>query len=142
MNSSNHHFRSRPTAAGEAPLAASIDLERFESGDFDPAQFHHRDHVRVAFEMLARYTFADAAARLSNGLRAMAARAGRPEAYHETVTIAFLSLIAERMELPAGSFDSFAERNPELFDKGALIGIYAKERLDSAIARRTFVLPR
>ena len=82
------------------------DLQRFLRGELDAASFHHREHVRMAFEILARHDFAEAALHFSRTLRAMAARAGKPQAFHQTVTIAFLSLIAERME--AGHDGDFA----------------------------------
>jgi hypothetical protein len=72
----------------------------------------------------------------------MAATAGKPESFHQTVTIAFLSLIAERLEGgSAADFAAFARENPDLNDKGALGRWYRPERLASAAARRTFLLP-
>ena len=70
----------------------------------------------------------------------MASRAGRPEAYHETITVAFLSLVAERMS-EAMDFESFASLNSDLLDKHVLTRWYRPERLASDRARRTFVLP-
>jgi hypothetical protein len=52
--------------------------------------------VGVAFEILRRHDFLDAARAYSDALKD-AARAGNPAAYHETITPAFLALIAERM---------------------------------------------
>jgi hypothetical protein len=40
--------------AAEAP-----ELERFVRGEVDPAAFPHREHVRMAFEMLRRHDFAE-----------------------------------------------------------------------------------
>ncbi|HEV2286029.1 MAG TPA: hypothetical protein VGR80_08300, partial [Steroidobacteraceae bacterium] len=73
------------------------DLERFVRGETDAARFPHREHLRMAFEMLARHDFPESVLHYSRALRAMTARAGKPEAFHQTVTIAFLALIAERM---------------------------------------------
>jgi uncharacterized protein YaeQ len=118
------------------------ELERFLRGELDAARFPHREHVRMAFELLQRHDFAETALHFSRALRAMAQRAGKPQAFHQTVTIAFLSLIAERMESePAGDFATFAERNPDLLDKAALARWYRPERLASESARRTFLLP-
>ena len=74
------------------------ELEKFLHGALDPAQFRHADHIRVAFEMLRRHDFLDTARAYSNGLKALASKAGRPTADHETITLAFLSLIAERLD--------------------------------------------
>jgi hypothetical protein len=59
------------------------------------------------------------------------------------VTIAFLSLIAERLEGAAGcaDFAAFLAAHPQLLDKGALLRWYSPERLASDPARRTFLLP-
>ena len=118
----------------------NADLARFVRGDCDPAHFPHREHVRMAFEVLRRHSFTEAALHCSQALRTMAARAGKPQAYHETITIAFLSLIAERMDKIA-DFESFERCNPELLDKNVLKRWYRPERLASDGARRTFILP-
>ena len=55
------------------------ELVRFETGEIDPAAFPHREHLRLGFEMLRRFTFTEAAHRYSIGLQRMTARAGRPE---------------------------------------------------------------
>ncbi len=116
------------------------ELDRFEAGGVDPATFRHHDHIRLGFAMLQRHPFTEAADRFARGLKAMTARIGRPEAYHETITIAFLALIAERMEGHAG-FDGFIAANPGLLDKAVLKAWYPADRLSSPLARRTFVLP-
>lgn len=118
------------------------DLERFERGEIDAASFPHREHVRMAFEMLRRRDFAETVLHYSRALRAMAQQAGKPQAFHQTVTIAFLSLIAERLE--GGEWDdfaAFAHDNPDLLDKSTVARWYRPERLASERARRTFLLP-
>ncbi|HEX4378266.1 MAG TPA: hypothetical protein VHZ99_14035 [Steroidobacteraceae bacterium] len=118
------------------------DLERFARGEWNPATFKHRDHVRMGFEMLRRYTFDEAVFRFSTALRTMTAAAGKPQAFNQTVTIAFLSLIGERIEADSYvDFDSFAALNPELLEKSALSQRYRPERLATDLARRTFLLP-
>ena len=118
------------------------ELARFVRGDIDPASFPHREHVRMGFEMLRRHDFAETAYRYSLALRTMAARAGRPEGFHQTTTIAFLSLIAERMlRLDGADFTAFEQASPDLMDKSALAHWYRPERLTMAAARRTFLLP-
>jgi len=118
------------------------ELERFVRVEINPATFPHREHVHMAFEMLRRHDFPETVLHFSRTLRAMAEKVGRPEAFHQTVTIAFLSLIAERMEGGgAADFASFAQANPDLLEKSALERWYRPERLASAAARRTFLLP-
>lgn len=121
----------------------SAALRTFLHGETDPKTFRHRDHVEMAFEILSRHpNFVTAAGAYASSLRQIAARAGNADAYHETITLAFLSLIAER--LANATFDGFADfaaRNSDLLDKGALARWYSTERLGSSVARATFVLP-
>lgn len=120
----------------------SKELAHFLRGELDPDAFHHADHVRTAFEILERHDFMKAAQAYSAGLKVLAQKAGRPGAYHETITLAFLSLIAERRsEREFDGFESFAAANSDLMEKSALLRWYAPERLNSERARRIFVLP-
>ena len=123
-------------------MSAEADLERFVRGEVDAANFPHREHVRMAFELLRRHDFAESAWLYSRALRLMTAKAGRPEAFNQTTTIAFLSLIAERLERGGGpDFAAFARAHPEMLDKRVLSRWYRPDQLATEIARRTFVLP-
>ena len=122
--------------------AEAADLERFMRGEADAANFPHREHVRMAFEMLRRHDFAETAWLYLRALRLMTARVGKPEAFNQTTTIAFLSLIAERMERGgAPNFAAFVRAHPEMLDKRARSRWYRPDQLATEIARRTFVLP-
>ena len=93
--------------------------------------------------MLARYPFPEALARFSRGLRQLAAKAGRPEAYHETITAAFLALIGERrLNGEYANWEEFSVRNADLLSKDLLGQWYEPAILNSAVARQTFVLPK
>lgn len=119
-----------------------LDLQRFVRGELEATRFPHREHVRMGFEMLRRHDFAETVFHFSSTLRAMAVKAGKPQAFHQTVTIAFLSLIAERIDSgDYADFDSFARANADLLDKSALSRWYPSERLATDAARRTFLLP-
>ena len=125
-----------------AEPARLAELARFVRGEVNPTAFPHREHVRMAFELLRQHEFAETAYRYSTALRVMAARAGAPEAFHQTTTIAFLSLIAERMQqIQAVDFTAFEHANPDLLQKSVLRRWYRPERLASAAARLTFLLP-
>jgi len=117
-------------------------LNAFLGGRIDGRDFHHADHVRVGFELLCRHTFPDALAAYSAALKGIAKRAGNPGAYHETITVAFLSLIAEHHSAGTyADFEAFIADNPQLLDKSILERWYAPERLRSDLARKTFVMP-
>ena len=116
------------------------ELRAFLHGEIAGADFRHADHVRMGFEILRRHDFLDAAKAFSTALKDMATRAGNPGAYHETITLAFLALIAERMA-SFETFDAFRAANADLLDKSILTRWYKPEQLGSMLARRTFVLP-
>jgi hypothetical protein len=118
-------------------------LKAFLDKTLDNRAFSHRDHVRVAFALLREKDFADAAAMFCASLKEIARRAGRPDAFHMTMTLGFLSLIAERCA--AGRYADFAQfeaENSDLLVKSAIETWYAPARLQSDIARKTFVLPQ
>ena len=119
------------------------DLTRaFLHDAVDGRNFRHADHVCVAFNLLMRYDFCDALVAFTKGLKGIAVRAEKPQSYHETITIAFLSLIAERVSFDNfNTFEDFAFAHPDLLDKAILERWYSRDRLMSDIARRTFVLP-
>lgn len=120
-------------------------IQQFEDGTTPAATFHHADHVRLAFEYLCRYSALEALRRFSAALQRFAARQGKAQLYHETITWAYLLLIRERIAR-AGSvqtWEEFGERNADLlvWKGGVLAALYRQETLDSDLARHTFVLP-
>jgi hypothetical protein len=122
---------------------ATEELRAFERGTLDPAKFPHAEHIRLGYEMLARLPFGEALIRFSRGLQLLAAKAGRPRLYHETITVAFLALINERRARGCPqSWSEFRRTNPDLFDKRCLEKWYSAEQLASDLARRTFCLPQ
>ena len=131
---------SRREAAPEE--TAAENLRALEDGALDPAKFPHSEHVRLGYEMLSRHGFGEAVARFSRGLKLLAAKAGKPQVYHETITVAFLALINERRARGANkSWGEFAAGNPDLFDKRCLGKWYGAEQLATDLARQTFCLP-
>ena len=120
----------------------SISLRDFETGAVHHAPFGHRDHVRIAYELIVSQPFDVALARFVGALRNITSAAGHPGKFHMTITVAFLAAIAERHARdPALTWEEFASRNPDLLDKAVLGQWYGKGELESDIARATFVLP-
>jgi hypothetical protein len=124
--------------------ASTVDeLVALETGTLDPALFPHPEHVRLAYEMLGRHPFGEAVTRFSRGLRLLAAKAGRPEVYNETITVAFLALIGERRARARQTdWREFKMNNSDLLDKRCLDPWYDADLLRSDVARTTFCLPR
>ena len=106
----------------EKALANAFEglVNEFEAGRIGGADFRHEHHVWVAHGLAHRHGHDEGLRRMIAGIRDMAARSGRPEAYHETITRAWYELIAS-VDEPA--------RTPELFDKRLLERFYSSERL-------------
>jgi hypothetical protein len=143
---------STTTAAAGAPASSPLDdladdalFAAFEGGDLAPGSFHHRHHVRLAWILLERHPVLDVLARFAEGLRRLAASAGKPGLYHETITWAYVLLVSERRVEPgAEEWPAFAARNPDLLAwKPSVLEAryYREETLWSDRARQTFVLP-
>ena len=118
-------------------------LAALEDTTLPLAAFDHRAHVRAGFLYLARHGLGGAIARFSAALKAFAAANGKHGLYHETITVAFLALINERIATRGDrGWEAFAAANPDLFAKNSLAPFYAPEELASPEARRVFLLPR
>lgn len=118
-------------------MSARIDLlEAFEADTLDPAVFDHLAHVEVAAAMLAQTDFLDAVARYQRGIARIAVRAGAANKANLTITIAFLSLIAERL-----AQDPRLDAHPELMDRKLLAQWYSGARLAQPHARAAFLMP-
>lgn len=120
-------------------------VRAFESGEEPEGGFHHAQHVRVAWWYVRTHTLPDAMVRFTAALRNFATKQGKPERYHETVTIAFLLVISERLAAagPDAGWEAFADQNPDLFawQPSVLDRYYRPETLWSDRARTTFVMP-
>ena len=119
------------------------DLTRdFEAHAIDTGCFDHAGHVRVAYDLLGKYDFVDATMTYVRGIQAIATQAGVPDKFNLTITIAFLSLIAERLaDHPQPDFPSFAAANPDVMSRDVLTRWYGADRLTSARARQVFLMP-
>jgi hypothetical protein len=124
-------------------VASRTLLEDFEAARIDPASFRHADHVRVAWELLGACSLPRAMERMAEGLRRITALAGKPERYHETITWAWVLLVADRIARcgRGGSFEEFAAAHPDLLESKALAAWYRAETLESPETRRVFRMP-
>jgi len=120
---------------------ADADLVRgFE--DATLAEFPHADHVHVAWYYVTHEPLLVAVARMREGLQRFAAAKGKPDRYHETITVAFVLLVADRWR-EAEAWEAFAARNPDLLEWPcrALTQLYPADVLASPRAREAFVAP-
>jgi hypothetical protein len=116
--------------------------DQFEAETLDARSFSHVDHIAVACQMLQRYDFLDAAVRYSDSLKNIATKAGAPDKFNTTITLAFLSLLSEKMAMtPHDTFVEFIEKNPDLVSRTLLGSWYSSERMSSPLARQAFLMP-
>jgi hypothetical protein len=126
-------------------LADDEFLSAFAATTLPAERFRHADHVRLGWLHLKRQPLTEALSSFGVALRRFATAVGAPDLYHETVTWGFLFLVHERMATgrDGDSWPEFARRNPDLmrWKDGPFFDRYGPEILDSATARRIFVLP-
>jgi hypothetical protein len=119
-------------------------LTRFQAASLPDDGFRHREHVRVAWLFVRRHSLLDALREFSLAIKRFAVARGVPQLYHETVTWAFVLIIADRQaRQPAMTWTEFAHQNPDLLSwkPSVLDRYYHSETLWSDRARRMFVWP-
>lgn len=118
-------------------------LAALETCQLPAAAFTHAAHVHAGFLYLQRHDFAEAIGAMRRSITAFAASIGKAGLYHETITVAFMTLINERMASDATPMDwpDFAARNSDLLTGQPLATLYSPERLADPLARRVFLLP-
>jgi len=110
----------------------------FENCELSNESFHHRDHLRLAWIYLKRYGEKEAATRIAGSIRSFAAHFGKSDKYHETVTIAWMRLLAHEAK---GSFEETLVAAPMLLEKNTLGEFYSRDLLQSDRAKKEFVAP-
>ena len=119
-------------------------LARFVDATLPASHFHHEQHVHVAWLFVRDYGMPAALGEFTAAIKRFAAAKGAHGLYHETITWAFLLLIADRQaRSDAATWDEFAATHPDLlvWKPSILANYYSKELLASDLARRTFLMP-
>lgn len=141
-------------------------LAKFESRTINRADWTHEAHVRMAWLYVTRSdSYRDARNKVRTGIKKLVAAfeaqavvpcgatappepaanpAEEPKkvGYHETITTAFVRLIAARSR-PGENFANFRKRNPDLFDRklSALLAHYSPGLLFADGSKTKFVEP-
>jgi hypothetical protein len=119
-------------------------VRSFEAGEEPEGGFHHAQHVRVAWYYLKHHSLPEALARFSAGLRYFALKQGKPDLYHETITVAYVLLINERLAKDGhAEWAEFARLHADLlvWRPSVLDRYYRPDTLASSRAKQTFVMP-
>ena len=119
-------------------------LRALETCELPETAFGHAAHVRAAYLYLRAEGFSGALDRTRRAIRSFARHLGQVERYHETITVAYLALIQQHIcqRGDGGGWAAFERENPELLEPGLLLEFYPRTQLESALARKVFVLPR
>ncbi len=128
--------------------SAAIDDIRFrddfESGRVTAADFHHREHLRLAFVSLCESSLSDAHDRMRSAIKMFLAENGVPgNKYHETLTKSWLKAV-KHFSIRAGnvrSFEQFLRADDRLLNVEIMLTHYSRARLFSELARKQFVEP-
>jgi len=118
-------------------------IRQFET-DTLPGEFHHGDHIRLAFAYLQEFPPHKALDRFTKALKRYAAARSKSQLYHETITHAYFFLIRERMARSGTiKWDDFAHQNADLLQwkPGILDRYYRDSTLQSDLARSVFLFP-
>ena len=119
-------------------------FDRFVDTSLPSDQFHHQQHVQVAWMFIQKYGMPQALAEFSTAIKRFADAKGATGLYHETITWAFLLLIAERQaRTNPRNWGEFAEAHPDLlvWKPSILERYYSSEILKSDLDRKVFLFP-
>jgi len=119
-------------------------LERFLDTTLPADQFHHHQHVQVAWLFIREHGMPAALAEFTAAIKRFASAKGATGLYHETITWAFLFIIAERQAKGgAATWQEFAAANRDLlvWKPSILERYYSSELLKSDLARAVFLFP-
>ena len=105
-------------------------------------RFGHSEHLELAWRFLSSYSFEEAMCRMASALRHVASLHGASDRYHDTITKAWVSLVAVHMSRGhADSFEEIIAENGGLLDRGLLERHYSSEALWSDAARQRWTEP-
>ena len=125
-------------------MAAMTDVElarALERGEIK--DFHHVSHLHVAWAYLAESSSVQqAASKMCHTLRRVAADAGKPDKFHQTITLFWLHLLSHIYAAHRGKpLEDVVHANPQLLEKNFPLTYYSGERLFSEEARISWVEP-
>lgn len=123
---------------GSAEMTDEQFLKAVESCRLPLDRFRHGDHLRLAWLYIRRYTADEALSRVKASIRRYASHHGLDHIYHETVTTAWVKLIATHSET---TFEEFLSENRNILASDLLGRHWTREALKSEEARRSWIEP-
>lgn len=114
-------------------------LELFAKCSLGSACWTHAAHVRIAWLILETSDSFDIALERLRAAIQKFNSSNNSIGYHETITVAFATVIASRRRRGQVSWAEFSQANSDLFDKTCLKNHYSSGLLATADAKATFV---
>ena len=113
-------------------------LAAFHSCRLLKPEFRHADHLRLAWLHVHREPLDAALRSVRTGIRNFSAHHGAAHRYHETVTTAWVRLIATHQER---TFEEFLRRNEHRLNDALLHRFWTPALLATEAAKTTWVPP-
>lgn len=114
----------------------------FHAGRITNQNFHHRDHLRLAWVHIRRLGLNRAAEVVTSGIRLFAAEHGSADRYHDTMTRFWVRVVGMGLSRhPELTFDELLIAEPHLLDKGLPFCHWSREAMASDSAKRQWVEP-
>jgi hypothetical protein len=118
-------------------------LRAFFSLALPNSEFHHRDHVRLAWLAIRRHGAAQAEEVVTDGIQKFAEHHSHGPAYHDTMTRFWVRLVAhtvsDRPEI--ADFDELLAAYPLLLDKNAPLRHWSRQAMFAPDARAAWREP-
>jgi len=123
-----------------ASIALSDDdfLSAFHRCELPVSMFRHGDHLHFAWLILHGYPFDESVEIVREGIQRFARNHGVAHIYHETITLAWVHLLASHQEQ---TFQQFLTDNQFRLDHALLYRFWTPQLLESPDARNHWVGP-
>ncbi|HVY53375.1 MAG TPA: hypothetical protein VHA13_02530 [Gammaproteobacteria bacterium] len=116
-------------------------LFQFEQCTLPKEYFRHKSHIRIAWLYLSKFPIDDAIPLITQGIIRYATSLGAAHIYHETLTRAWIYLVAASMKGIDSDFEAFIDKNPHLLDKNLPFNYYSLALLQSEQAKQQWIEP-
>jgi len=128
----------RSTVAPEDDAFAAA----FFAGRIANQNFHHRDHLRLAWVQIQRLGLVRASEMVTRGIREFATRHGSADRYNDTMTRFWLRVVGIGLSRhPDLTFDELLAAEPHLLDKSLPFEHWSRATMISDSAKREWVEP-
>jgi len=118
-------------------------VSRLESLSLSNSEFHHRQHLELAFWYLQSKGTEAGSQAIIRAIETFAKHLGHAEKFHQTITLCWIRLVAAAIaaadcyETP----NALISKHPELLDKHLPLRFYSRDVLFSDQARTQWVDP-